>query len=170
MKELLLFQVGSINLALDLALINSIQSAKGLLAEQPEGSNRFAGMVNGRETHLYDLSAIFGQQTAGDDSGKQKLIIVKTDGYSLGLIVDDVERVVSADTSRIKPLPRAFEGPSVSCFPSVLKHEDVLFLILSPEGIANIAQCYTGPQDIPYIAGNEDPLHFTENENLGGKA
>ena len=167
MKELLLFQVGSVHLALDLALIKSIQSAKTLLADQPEGSKRSARTVDGRKTHLYDLSAIFGQQTAGADSANKKLIIVKTDGYSLGLMVDGVGRVVSADTSRIKPLPRVFEGPAASCFPGVLKHEDRLFLILSAEGIADIARSYTGPQDIPCIPGNEDTFHFTETNNLG---
>ena len=170
MKELLLFQVGRIHLALNLTLVSDIQSAKTIVAKQPQGSKCVAQMLNGQESLIYDLSAIFEQQVVGLESAHRKLIMVKTDKFSLGLVVDGVDKVVSADSSRIEPLSRMFKGASLSCFPSVLQYDDGLFLILSPEGIANIAPQMTAPQDDPDGGNRVDASLLTEDDNLAAKA
>ena len=141
------------------------------LAKQPQGSKCVAQMLNGQESLIYDLSAIFEQQqVVGRELAHRKLIMVKTDKFSLGLVVDGVDKVVSADSSRIEPLSRIFKGASLSCFPSVLQYDDGLFLILSPEGIAKIAPQMTAPQDDPDGGIQVKASLLTEDDNLAAKA
>ena len=157
-------------MALNLAFVSDIQSAKTIMAKRPESRQCAAQVLDGKETPLYDLSAVFEQQIVGLDSAQRKLIMVKTDKYDLGLIVDGVEKVVSAHSSRIEPLPRVFKGSSKSCFPSVLKYKDRLFLIISPEGIANLVTRKTVPPD---VSNDRDPVvasPLTKEDNLAQKA
>ena len=63
MKELLLFQVGTMQLGIDLRRISSIQPMKQLVDEMPQGGrrHRITQIVNGQKTELYDLLSFFDQ-------------------------------------------------------------------------------------------------------------
>ena len=138
MRELLLFQVGKMQFGVDLHLTRSIEPMKPIVFEQPADSSRMAQSIDDQETRLYDLSELFEQKTFSGDSDNRKVIIVTVEGNPVGLIVDRVDRVVSADDSRIEMLPSIFEGPSRLCFPGVLQYEDQLVLVLDPAGIISV--------------------------------
>ena len=165
-NELLLIQVGPINLALPLKFVNSIQSAKSIAGEQLEDRNQFSFKADGEKTQLADLSVLFEQQTGVAGFGHKKLILVETGKNSLGLIVDNIGRVVSADSSRIRPLPQIFEDPPRICFPGVLMHEDSLFLVLSPDGIAELTPVISEPRPVPDTPGHERSSHLTAVEKF----
>jgi chemotaxis signal transduction protein len=138
MKELLLFHVGKIQFGVDLHLTSSIEPLKPIVFEQPADSLQMAQGLDDQETRLYDLSELFDQKTLSGDSDNRKMIIVAVEGNPVGLIVDRVDRVISADDSRIEMLPSIFNGPSMLCFPGVLQYEGHLVLVLDPAGIVSV--------------------------------
>lgn len=140
MKKMLLFQVGTRPYGIDLPRVKSIQSVKHIVDEGAEGSYQHTWVFDDKQTSLYDLVSIFEKETACRDPENEKLIIVETEGHSLGIIVSRVDQVISVNTDRIEPLSPIFKGASMSCFPKVLKHEDTLILLLAPEGIEKAVQ------------------------------
>jgi CheW-like domain len=140
MKELLLFQVGALQLGMDLSFVMSIQDAPHMVSKPAEKHPRFAPLTLDHDIPVYDLSAILGDENASGDSENEKLIVVHTQDRPMGLIVGHAHRVVKADIDRIEPLSTIFHGPALSCFPRVLKHEGKLVLLMSPQGMVNIAR------------------------------
>ena len=140
MKKMLLFEVGTRPYGIDLRRVKSIQSVKRIVDEGAESCDQISRVFDGKQTSLYDLVSIFEQETAGRDSENEKLIMVETEGQSMGMVVSRVDQVISVDTDRIKPLSPIFKGASMSCFPNILKHEDALILLLAPEGIEKVVQ------------------------------
>jgi len=140
MKELLLFQVGAMQLGMDLSFVKSIQGAPGIASEAVEKHNRFASMVEDQNVSLYNLSAVLGDENSSADPENEKLIVVNAQDRPVGLIVERVDRVIKVDNDRIEPLSPIFHGPALSCFPKVLKHEGKLVLLLTPQGIVDIAR------------------------------
>lgn len=138
MKELLLFQVGTMQFGIELPLISSIQPMKQIVGEPRQKGRRMTQIVDGRETELYDLLSFFEKETPSAASDTRKLIMVQVEGQPMGMIVDRVDRVVSVENSRIELLPSIFEGPSMLCFPGVLIYEDRLVLLLNPAGIVRV--------------------------------
>jgi chemotaxis signal transduction protein len=148
MKELLFFQVGTMQLGMDLPPVTSIQGAPSSVAKQSKGPKRFTPVVDGKDTPLYNLLSILGEDNLSANPQNEKLILVKTRNRQVGLIVDRVDRVVTVDSDRIESLSPIFKGAARSCFPKVLKHEDRLVLLLSPEGIVKFAQEMQKTQDL----------------------
>lgn len=140
MKELLLFQVGALQLGMDLSFVRSIQSAPGFASKQEEKHNRFAPLTEDHDISMVNLSAILGHENSSGDPENEKMIVVNTQDRPVGLIVERVHRVVKADIDMIEPLPPIFQGPALSCFPKVLKHEGGLVLLMSPQGMVNIVR------------------------------
>ncbi|MBT8357791.1 MAG: chemotaxis protein CheW [Deltaproteobacteria bacterium] len=138
MKELLLFQAGNIQFGLNLPLVKSIQGVNARFAEQAGRSHKLVQVMDGEELPLYDLPSILRDKTTSDEPMSQKVILVEAHEHPIALGVDRVKQVVSVSSDHIHPLPRIFNGSSLSCFPQVLKHEDALILLLNPEEIENL--------------------------------
>jgi len=162
MEELLLFQAGNIQFGLNLPLIREIHSVSAHLEEQAAEGNRPLQAVDGKETPLYDLSSILEQKTTSLDTDSKKVIQIESEGRSLSLAVDRIERVVSVDSVQIKPLPAIFKGLSLSCFPRVLKHKDKLILVLSPKGIERAEQEMLTRKDLNSKMDTTKALHEDE--------
>jgi chemotaxis signal transduction protein len=148
MKELLLFQVGALQVGMDLSMVRSIQSAPGIASEKVEKNNRFAPLTEDHDIPMYNLSAILGDESSSGDPENEKLIVVNTQDRPVGLIVKRVHRVVKADIDMIEPLSPIFQGPALSCFPKVFKHEGRLVLLMSPQGMVNIVRQMQKHQDL----------------------
>jgi chemotaxis signal transduction protein len=140
MKELLLFQVGVLQLGMDLSFVRSIQSMPGIASKEVEKHDRFAPLAANHDISIYNLSAILGDENSSNNLENEKLIVVNTEDRPVGLIVERVHRVVKADIDMIEPLPQIFQGPALSCLPHVLKHEGRLVLLMSPKGMVNIVR------------------------------
>jgi purine-binding chemotaxis protein CheW len=148
MKELLLFQVGAMQLGMDLSSVRSIQSAPGIASKPLEKHNRFAPLTEDQDVLLYNLLTILGDENSSANSENEKLIMVNAQDRMVGLIVERVNRVVKMDNDRIEPLSPIFQGPALSCFPRVLKHEDRLVLLLDPQAMVDMAQQMQKSQDV----------------------
>ena len=140
MKELLLFQVGALQLGMDLSFVRGIQGAPGITSKQEGKHNRFDPLTADHDISMYNLSVILGNGNYSGDPENEKLIVVNTQDRPVGLIVERVHRVVKADIDMIEPLSPIFQGPALSCFPRVLKHEGRLVLLISPQGMVNIVR------------------------------
>ena len=148
MQELLLFQIGAMQLGMDLSYVISIQSAPGIASEQAEKQNRFASMAEGQNVSLYNLSAILGVENSSADPENEKLIVVNAQDQPVGLIVERVDRVIKVANDQIEPLSPIFQGTPLSCFPKVLKHEGKLVLLLAPQGMVDILRQMQKYQDL----------------------
>ena len=157
MKKMLLFQVGTEQYAVDLACVKSIQSVKHTEDKRQESSNTPNLGIDGEQSLLYDLISIFNKETSGRDFENEKLVMVEAKSQSVGMIVSRVDNVISIEPDRIKPLSPILKGLAMSCFPNVLKHEDAIILILSPEGLIKVLQAKTDPEYKP-SAENEEIL------------
>ena len=140
MKELLLFQAGAMQLGMALSSVRSIQSMPGTLSKHSEKHHRFAPLTEDQDISLVNLSVILGDENFSAEPGNEKLIVVNTPDKPMGLIVQRVHRVIKADIDRIEPLSPIFQGPALSCFPRVLKHEGRLVLLLAPQRMVDIVR------------------------------
>jgi chemotaxis signal transduction protein len=150
MKELLLFQIGELQIGMDLSFVRSIQGAPNIASNQKEKQNRFAPLTADHDISIYNLSAILGNENSLGNTENKKLIVVNTKDRPVGLIVERVHRVIKADIDMIEPLSPIFQGPALSCFPMVLKHEHEgrLILLMSPQSLVNIVRQMQKPQDL----------------------
>ena len=66
--------------------------------------------LRGRIVPVHDLAARLGiiSQTAGRDG--QKIVILDVDGEVAGVVVDDVEEVLTVQPERLEPVPVAGDG------------------------------------------------------------
>ncbi len=81
---MLLFQVGTMQYGIGLPLVKDIKSAKPIVAEETESAIRFTRMLDGKETPLYDLVAMFGEKAVSHDYENEKLIMVEMQGHLFG--------------------------------------------------------------------------------------
>ena len=139
MQKLVLFQVSGRRFGLDMALAKSIEAANLPQAKGSDWRNRGTLVADGVEVPIYDLAANMGDETLTHDSRNRKVMLVKVQGRALALLVDQVDRAVEVDSDLVEQLPPIFTGPPRDCFPKVLRREDGLILILSPEGLGRIA-------------------------------
>ena len=140
MEELLLFQVGAMQLGMELSSVRSIQGATGIASKQVEKHNRFVPLTEGQDVLLYNLLALLGNKNSSANSENEKLIVVNAQDRPTGLVVERVHGVIKVGNDRIEPLSPIFQGPALSCFPRVLKHEGRLVLLLAPQGMVDMAQ------------------------------
>ncbi len=139
MQKILLFQVGTMQYGILLTRIMGVRSATALISSIPEDGVGGICRMDGRQAHLFDLAAIFEETTASRRDRKAKVIMAATRGLPAGLVVSNVNQVVSIPENRIKPLSPVFRGPSLACFPAVMKHSDSLILMLNPDGLKSVA-------------------------------
>ena len=140
MEELLLFQVGTLQLGIDLAYTKSIQSAKPNFSEQEGENARLTQVVDGKEIPLYDLLSVFDKDNVFSSPTGKKVIAVESQNKPMGLIVDRINQVVPVDSDQIKSLSPIFRTSSLAYFPKVLKHDNQLILLFTPEGLTEIDQ------------------------------
>jgi len=150
--QLLLLQVGDRPFGIELPRVESIQSVKRNVYERTAGIEPSSWAFDDKKSSLYDLVSIFEGKNASRELENEKLIMVKAEQQSIGMIVSRVDQVVSVDNDRIEPISPIFKGASMSCFPNVLKHEDSLILILAPQGIEQTVQERANPQNVTNIS------------------
>ncbi len=144
-SKLLLFDVGDRQYALDLLCVRSITSETDL----PIPSYHLASILTeGREDSDCKKAS---DPEADKDQNPCKLVVLNVRDQPFGVRVDRINGVISVDTSQIVPLSPVFRGPSMSCFPQVLKREQSLVLLLNPEGIEKLVR---EPSPRPLLSGN----------------
>ncbi len=85
--------------------------------------------LRGKIVPVYDLGARLS--ISGNASAQQKIVIVETDTDMAGVVVDDVEEVLTVEDGQIDDIPAA----GSECLEAIAKIDDRLVVLLSAEGI-----------------------------------
>jgi chemotaxis signal transduction protein len=139
MQRLVLFNVGNCQLGVDMSATAGVESATSLLGENETSSRKNTVIIDSEEIPVCDLSDMLGDSPASHDPGNRKVMLLRTQGDTLALLVDRVDRVIEVKDQNILPLPPIFKGVAHACFPRVLIQEGQLVLVLSPEGMVRAA-------------------------------
>lgn len=83
---------------------------------------------------VVDLKKRMGVHENGSD--KQRIVILDLNSQLLGVIVDDISKVLQLDASNCEDLPDAVRGDrKKACISRLAKTEDGLIIVISPEQI-----------------------------------
>jgi purine-binding chemotaxis protein CheW len=85
--------------------------------------------LRGKIVPVFDLAARLGLSADNDEGGK--IVIVETATDMAGVIVDDVEEVLTVDEGQIDGVPAA----GTASIDAIAKIDDRLVILLDPEGI-----------------------------------
>jgi purine-binding chemotaxis protein CheW len=130
-RQLVVFTLGSEEYALPIRHVHEIiryTEPRSVAAES--GWVRGVISLRGKIVPVYDLAARLGLP-AGETTASGKIVIVETATDMAGVIVDDVEEVLTVDESHVDAVPAA-GSPSIE---AIAKIDDRLVILLDPEGI-----------------------------------
>src|SRR6201989_3489609 len=130
-RHLAVFTLGSEEYALPIRQVHEIiryTEPRSVAAES--GWIRGVISLRGKIVPVYDLAARLGLQAAQRAAGG-KIVIVETATDMAGVVVDDVEDVLTVDESQLDAVPAA-GSPSIE---AIAKIDDRLVILLDTEGI-----------------------------------
>ena len=109
--QLVVFRLGEEEYAFPIEHVHEIiRHAAPRAVSSPDPWVRGVISLRGRIVPVHDLAARLGMisQTAGRDG--QKIVILDVDGEVAGVVVDDVEEVLTVQPERLEPVPVAGDG------------------------------------------------------------
>jgi purine-binding chemotaxis protein CheW len=130
-RQLVVFTLGSEEYALPIRQVHEIiryTEPRSVAAES--GWVRGVISLRGKIVPVYDLAARLGLQTEGRAEGG-KIVIVETATDMAGVVVDDVEEVLTVEESQLDAVPAA----GSASIEAIAKIDDRLVILLDPEGI-----------------------------------
>jgi len=135
-SEIAVFQVGDIICGLYTQQIREINSQKQIRLI-PLAPAYVRGVINlrGEIVTIIDLYVKFGLESMKQDSARQKIVVIKRDDESVGLLVDNVKDVVTIDPSAVESPPANISGIAGTFFQGVYKMETELVVLLNIEKI-----------------------------------
>jgi purine-binding chemotaxis protein CheW len=130
-RQLVVFTLGSEEYALPIRQVHEIiryTEPRSVAAES--GWVRGVISLRGKIVPVYDLAARLGLATEERPEGG-KIVIVETATDMAGVIVDDVEEVLTVEDAQLDAVPAA-GSPSIE---AIAKIDDRLVILLDPDGI-----------------------------------
>jgi purine-binding chemotaxis protein CheW len=130
-RQLVVFTLGTEEYALPIRQVHEIiryTEPRSVAAES--GWVRGVISLRGKIVPVYDLAARLGLQTEEKSEGG-KIVIVETATDMAGVVVDDVEEVLTVEEAQLDAVPAA-GSPSIE---AIAKIDDRLVILLDPEGI-----------------------------------
>ena len=129
-RQLVVFTLGSEEYALPIRQVHEIiryTEPRSVAAQS--GWVRGVISLRGKIVPVYDLAARLGLESEGGEGGK--IVIVETATDMAGVVVDDVEEVITIDSDQLDEAPTA-GGRGID---GIAKIGDRLVVLLDPEGI-----------------------------------
>jgi purine-binding chemotaxis protein CheW len=130
-RQLVVFTLGSEEYALPIRQVHEIiryTEPRSVAAES--GWVRGVISLRGKIVPVYDLAARLGLQSEERAEGG-KIVIVETTTDMAGVVVDDVEEVLTVEESQLDAVPAA----GSASIEAIAKIDDRLVILLDPEGI-----------------------------------
>ena len=90
--------------------------------------------LRGKIVPVYDLASRLGCARC-EDVAEQKIVIVEAAAQLAGVVVDDVDEVITVDADQLERLPAADEA----AIDSIVKLDDRLIVLLSPAGLFGVS-------------------------------
>ena len=129
-RQFVVFSLGDEEYALPITRVQEIiRHAEPRSVASHDPAIRGVISLRGKIVPVCDLGARLGLATQlGDDS---KIVIVETGSGTAGVIVDEVEEVLTLDESCIELVP----GAGADFIEAIAKIDDRLIVLLNPDGI-----------------------------------
>ncbi len=133
--ELATFYVGKALCGIDILNIQEINKHFEVTTV-PQAADYVVGVLNlrGRIVTILDLGKKLGLSQIEEDKNNRNIIVRSQDEH-IGLMVDSISDVVTADTDRIESSPSNINGLKGKYFQGVLKTETSLIGILDIEEV-----------------------------------
>jgi purine-binding chemotaxis protein CheW len=129
-KQLVVFSLGSEEYALPIGSVHEI-----IRYTEPRtvasGAAWIRGIIGlrGKIIPIFDLAARMAIELAGAEAGK--IVIVESGTGQIGIIVDEVEEVLTVSGDQLEDVPTA-NSDSIE---AIAKIDDRLVILLNPEGL-----------------------------------
>jgi purine-binding chemotaxis protein CheW len=130
-QQLVVFSLGAEEYALPIEAVHEIiRYTEPRSVASSVGWIRGVISLRGKIVPVYDLAARLGHGSAvqRDD---QKIVIVETSTDKAGVVVDDVQEVLTIDPDQLEPVPSA-DGGSIE---AIAKVDDRLIVLLNAAGL-----------------------------------
>ena len=88
--------------------------------------------LRGKIITIFDLAARMGLEPTGSEPGK--IVIVSSGAGQVGVMVDDVEEVLTVEASQLEDVPTA----NRESIEAIAKVDDRLVILLNPEGLVAV--------------------------------
>jgi purine-binding chemotaxis protein CheW len=131
-RQLVVFTLGNEEYALPIRQVHEIiryTEPRSVAAES--GWVRGVISLRGKIVPVYDLAARLGLQAERTGEGAKIVIVESATDMLAGVVVDDVEEVLTVDDTQLDVVPAA-GSPSIE---AIAKIDDRLVILLDPEGI-----------------------------------
>jgi chemotaxis signal transduction protein len=135
MQQLVLFQTGNMQFALDRNCIKDIRPIPDTLTQTQGRIQQHTIEIDGRLLLLIDFAAASSQKTAPANPSNGK-IIVATGSPPLALLADTVNPAIDASPDQMDELPLVFAVTAKACFPKVLRLEEQVALVIDTAALA----------------------------------
>ncbi len=133
-QQLVVFSLGSEEYALPISTVHEIiryTEPRSVVSDVPWVRGVIG--LRGKIIPIYDLASRMALPVADADFGK--IVIVETGAEQVGVMVDDVEEVLTVTAEQLEDVPSA-EGDSID---AIAKIGDRLVILLNPEGLLAVA-------------------------------
>jgi purine-binding chemotaxis protein CheW len=129
-QQLVVFSLGAEEYALPIAAVHEIIrfSEPRSVASEVAWIRGVIGL-RGKIIPIFDLAARLELAATGREPGK--IVILETGGGQVGVMVDEVEEVLTLDPEQLEPVPTA----NVDTIDAIAKIDDRLVILLNPEGL-----------------------------------
>jgi len=130
-QQLVVFTLGAEEYALPIAAVSEIiRSTEPRSVASEVAWIRGVIGLRGKIIPIFDLAARLALPASGDGvSGK--IVILETGGEQVGVMVDEVEEVLTVDAGQLEPVPTA----NTDTIEAIAKIDDRLVILLNPEGL-----------------------------------
>ena len=133
-RQLVVFSLGEEEYALPIADVHEIiRYTEPRSVASSVGWIRGVISLRGKIVPVYDLAARLGEARE-PDRPPLKIVIVETAERMAGVVVDDVDEVITVDADQLERLPAADEA----AIDSIVKLDDRLIVLLSPAGLFGV--------------------------------
>ncbi len=129
-KQLVVFSIGSEEYALPIGAVHEIirfTEPRSVVSDVPWVRGVIG--LRGKIIPIYDLAARIGLDAHDAEFGK--IVIVETGTGQVGVMVDEVEEVLTTSSDQLAPVPTA----TTDSIDSIAKIDDRLVILLNPEGL-----------------------------------
>jgi purine-binding chemotaxis protein CheW len=129
-QQLVVFSLGAEEYALPIAAVHEIIrfSEPRSVASEIAWVRGVIGL-RGKIIPIFDLGARL--ELAGIGSEPGKIVILETGGGQVGVMVDEVDEVLTVDPDQLEPVPTA----NPDTIEAIAKIDDRLVILLNPEGL-----------------------------------
>ena len=129
-QQLVVFSLGSEEYALPIAAVSEIIrfSEPRSVASEVAWIRGVIGL-RGKIIPIFDLAARL--ELPGADSEPGKIVILETGSDQVGVMVDEVEEVLTVDSDQLEPVPTA----NTDSIEAIAKIDDRLVILLNSEGL-----------------------------------